>query len=558
MVLKRAQKFDDSYSFGMPVMSIFTKALLLRGTMDTIDARYTTKLHEKSKLERERAEAQKLVESLSARIEACTEQAEALRRKAQEHGGGDLACTATGLEEKFDREMWRQRGTEVIQEAEARALAEEVEKATTENLEAMLHRFTKAADTMKSSNKVQEALDTVRHIAEDGIRLAVAMEHQAEDICRSEAVRGTLTEAGHIVSESVNKAIHIAEDIAEEIHHSEAVQQALVEMEHLAEEGVKKAVDTARHVRESEAVQAAMVDMEHLAEEGVKQAAGCAETLRHSPAVQSAIHEAETIVEDGMMKAAEVAEQIRESETVQRALEEANEIRSSDTVRSAMVQAEHMAEDGLRAAVDIAEETRQSHQNRLTCTDANLAPEQIAPPMLSPTRDASLEAATQEVHDEPFPLQEQVSQGQEESVEGRDQGGAESPTHSAHFAASEQTSETSTAKQASTQASTKAASEQQSNEGSEDAQQATQTVDKPQYAEDAVQHGEDIKPKIVAEGEFRRDTAKGKQTAPVPQVGEHASGKSEHAEQKAAASEESGERTSDDAGDAKKRAEEAR
>jgi len=142
----------DAKGTGLPVMEMFVKAFILRGSSDTLIARLAVVHHQKSSLEKKKVDLEKELLAVSAQIDGCALEEDSLRSKSQDCA--DLAAQLHKLSAKsLDLEEWKKQGDTAIDVAELKA--EEVKAATTEALQELWDKIQQTAEMVENSETAQ-------------------------------------------------------------------------------------------------------------------------------------------------------------------------------------------------------------------------------------------------------------------------------------------------------------------------------------------------------------------------------------------------------------------
>lgn len=269
-ILESAKKFDQS-SIGVPVAQVMVKAFLLRGNSETLASHIANANNVTQGLEDERDRLQNLKESLEGRIGAHKAEASALKKEM-------------GIveEEVQQGPSWadqaKEAGAAAVEEAKAQAAA--LEKMTREELEVLLNKIMEAAEQVRNSEALKQAMEQ----AEQAKALAEEKAAQAKALAEDpEALKAAMEEAKAAAAEGMEQA-------------KAAAQEGMAQAQEAAQAGMAQAQEAADKVMASEAVQ---------------QAKAQAEALASSDAVQQAKAQAEQAVAKGKEAATKASEQLK-------------------------------------------------------------------------------------------------------------------------------------------------------------------------------------------------------------------------------------------------------
>jgi len=255
-ILEGAQAIDDKVN-GLPVVRTLAKAYLLRGTLDTPSSQLSMRLHEQSRLERERDEARRKMSLLEQRIQACAGEVGALRRRAAGDGSEPSAAA------------WKESGAAAIERAAARASA--VEDATTQDLERLLRKMGKVVEQIQGSESVKSVLTRAGQKGHE-----VAEQLQNSEAVKSVMVQSTLVAEQLQQSETVRSAVAQSQLVVDRLQHSDTVRSAVTKAHEAVEQlqhsdtvssAVAKAHQAVEQLQASEMVRSAAAQGSDVSEE---------------------------------------------------------------------------------------------------------------------------------------------------------------------------------------------------------------------------------------------------------------------------------------------------
>ncbi|CAE8696144.1 unnamed protein product, partial [Polarella glacialis] len=265
-VLASAKKFDRK-GLGFPVAELLVKAFLLRGSSDTMGAQLNIAMADQVQMERQRDELKAKIASLDGSIKSRAAEVEAIKVKAAEiqaKGASDpmgVEASITQLQTTDIDVMgqeWKELGSTAVADAEARASA--TMKATSEELERLMSKFSALAEGIQQSEtfksvaaQAQVAAAQAQQAAEAG--LDSAAQAQAE-MMRSGP--GALQAALEQARAQASSAAAQASSMASELQSSEMLQASLQQAQTAAGQMSETASTLAdRTLQQTEAAQAA-------------------------------------------------------------------------------------------------------------------------------------------------------------------------------------------------------------------------------------------------------------------------------------------------------------
>lgn len=211
-VLQKAADIDKSM-MGIPVVQTIVKALVLRGHgQDFTAANLAVAMYERDELEKESAELALQIADVEGKKKACTSRAALLTQSTKGSAQQDIEDNIKFLEDdnlQKDLEEWKKLGVQAVNTAEAKAaVAANAHSVQTEDIEKLIQTITEAANSIRNSPAVQEAVAGAQHLQELAQEEAVQMQKALEDF------------------ELGKQALQKAEELKKQIDESAAVQQA--------------------------------------------------------------------------------------------------------------------------------------------------------------------------------------------------------------------------------------------------------------------------------------------------------------------------------------------
>ena len=325
-ILGQAKKFDQS-SVGVPVMQTMVKAFLLRGNGDTLASHIAHASNQQAALEDERDRLQSVKESLEGRIAGHKSEANQLRKELgleeviDAPTGPSMADKAAAMGDKVrghaDAASAAAREAGQMAEdavADAKLRAAELEKVTREELENLIKKIMDAAEQVRNSEAVRQAIEQAekaKEQAEQAAAMAQDPEVRARLLAEAQEAAERAAEAGMKQAEELKKQ---AQELAEQgmAQAEELKKQAQV----LAEQGMEAAEKLANTpeakaalAEAKKAMEAGKAHAEKAVEKGkevVEKGKEAAEAAANSPEAQKAMKDAEKAVKEGK-KAAEKA-----------------------------------------------------------------------------------------------------------------------------------------------------------------------------------------------------------------------------------------------------------
>lgn len=228
-LLKQCKRFDDAAG-GIPVCQILGKALVLRGSTDTVYAEMNVCTNRKIYLERKKDELTAKVNAATAAYDAKDAEYNALSEKSSNVRalGGDsrFGGIIAQLEHQDDSAAWKNAGIQAIQEAEARnAATTEKIQGGTPDLDKFVERITQSVDEIRNSKEFKDAAEASKKYAEE-------TKKKAEELAKQAAEK----------AEELKVAAQEKARELKEFAESEEVQQALQQAKEGAQQAVKEGV----------------------------------------------------------------------------------------------------------------------------------------------------------------------------------------------------------------------------------------------------------------------------------------------------------------------------
>jgi len=279
-LLKQAKHVDDNAG-GVPVCQILAKAIVLRGSSDTIYAELNVCANENIHLRRNKQRVEGELKELESRIEHFTNKKEKLESRASKNDGDTgFGGIIKNLECPHASSEWKDRGIAAVQAAEARALPAAEEEA--KDLNKFVERIQEAVDSIMNSDEFKQAQQQAAEAAELAEKKARELAEKAQ-------------EAAVAAAEAAQEAGQQAMKAAEDAYNDPEVQKKIAEAKAKGQEYVEKGVEKGKE----------------MAKEGQKMA----EDAYNDPEVQKKIAEAKAkgqeIAEKGIEKGKEVAEKVK-------------------------------------------------------------------------------------------------------------------------------------------------------------------------------------------------------------------------------------------------------
>jgi hypothetical protein len=212
MVLKQARKMDAG---GLPVVELLTKAFVLRGGSDTLDAQLAVVHHHKKVLLQKQASLQSEQCDVQRELERITIAEQALEYKAQRDGGDMASCSAKLSAGGVDFDEWRALGDKAIDEAEMKS--RDVQEATTKALEELYERISNMADDAANSETaslLKAKANEAEAAARQGMADAQALAQQAIDKAKDPEFQKMLAEQADTAMQQARSAAEQAKDLS--------------------------------------------------------------------------------------------------------------------------------------------------------------------------------------------------------------------------------------------------------------------------------------------------------------------------------------------------------
>lgn len=326
-LLKQAKHVDDGAG-GVPVCQILAKAIVLRGSSDTIYAELNVCANENIHLRRQKQRVEAELNELDTRIQHFTNKQETLQAKATKNDGDTgFGGIIKNLECPHSSSEWKDRGIAAVHAAEARALPPAEEEA--KDLNKFVERIQEAVDSIMNSDEFKQAQQQAAEAAEAAEKKAMELAEKAQEVAAAAAQQA---------QEAAQKAMKAAEDLA----NDPEVQKAIADAKARAQEAVEKGVEKGKE----------------LAKEGQKMA----EDVYNDPEVQKAIAEAQAkgkeIVDKGVEKGKEVVE--KGKEVAEKVKTEAEKV----DVEELKKQGSEAADKASKAASEAAESAKKASKKK--------------------------------------------------------------------------------------------------------------------------------------------------------------------------------------------------
>lgn len=272
-VLETAKSIDKA-SLGFPVAEVLVKALLLRTASETARSKLSVALVDQGTLEQERADLQKELAALDAKISDRSQEVEAIEKKAADAAAGGVSqpygfeANIAALESADIAAMgsqWKELGRKAAKEAEAKATGEV--KTNTDELEKLMQQLTDLASTLQESETFQAMATKAQAAAEAGMAQASAAAEQLQD-----AAPGIVAKAQAAAEAGMAQATTAAEQLQDAAPGIAAKAQAA------AEAGMAQATAAAEQLQDAAPGIAAKA--QSAAEASMAQATATAERLQ--------------------------------------------------------------------------------------------------------------------------------------------------------------------------------------------------------------------------------------------------------------------------------------
>lgn len=330
-LLKGAKKQDDAAG-GVPICQILAKALVLRGSTDTIYAELNVSANENIYLRRQKQRVEGELSELQSRIDHFSNKMEVLQKKADNQNGdtgfGGIIKT---LECPHSNSGWKERGIAAVQAAEARARppAEEESK----DLNTFVERIQETVDAIMNSEEFKEAQKQAAEAAEAAEKKARELAAAAEEAAREAAAKAQeLAEQGAQAAQDAYNDPETQKKIAElKAKGQEVVEKGVEKGKEMAEKGAQMAEDAYNDPEVQKKIAEAKAKGKEIVEEGAKK------------------------VEEGVAKGKEVAEKVKT---------EAEKQAEKVDVEGVKKQVAEGAEQASQAAADAAESAKKATKKK--------------------------------------------------------------------------------------------------------------------------------------------------------------------------------------------------
>merc|ERR1719276_668173 len=263
-LLKQAKHVDDGAG-GVPVCQILAKAIVLRGSSDTIYAELNVCANENIYLRRQKQRVEGELSELDSRIEHFSSKMDQLQKRADKQSGDTgFGGIIKNLECPQSSSEWKDRGIAAVQAAEARALPPAEEEA--KDLNKFVERVQEAVDAIMNSDEFKQAQQQAQEAAEAAEKKAMEVAAQAQEAAIAAAK----------AAEDAYNDPEVQRQIAEaKAKGQEYVEKGVEKGKELAKEGQKiaeDAVEKGKEVVEKVKTEVEKVDVEELKKQGVEAA----------------------------------------------------------------------------------------------------------------------------------------------------------------------------------------------------------------------------------------------------------------------------------------------
>jgi len=274
-LLKQAKHVDDGAG-GVPVCQILAKAIVLRGSSDTIYAELNVCANENIYLRRQKQRVEGELSELESRIEHFSSKMDQLQKRADKQSGDTgFGGIIKNLECPQSSSEWKDRGIAAVQAAEARALPPAEEEA--KDLNKFVERVQEAVDAIMNSDEFKQAQQQAQEAAEAAEKKAMEVAAQAQEAAMEVAAQAQ--EAAIAAAKAAEDAYNdpeVQRQIAEaKAKGQEYVEKGVEKGKELAKEGQKiaeDAVEKGKEVVEKVKTEVEKVDVEELKKQGVEAA----------------------------------------------------------------------------------------------------------------------------------------------------------------------------------------------------------------------------------------------------------------------------------------------
>jgi len=313
-LLKQAKHVDDGAG-GVPVCQILAKAIVLRGSTDTIYAELNVCANENIHLRRQKQRIEGELNELDTRIQHFTNKQETLTAKASKQDGDTgFGGIIKNLECPHSSSAWKDRGIAAVEAAELRALPPAEEEA--KDLNKFVERIQEAVDSIMNSDEFKQAQEQAAAAAEAAEKKARELAEQARELAEqaAAAAQEAAAHAAQVMQEAYNdpevqKKIKEAmekgeayvvqgvdltkqmakdgQQLVEDTYNDPEVQKKIAEAKAKGQEIADKGIEKGKEVVEKVKTEAEKVDVEELkkqgseaAEQASKAASEAAETAK--------------------------------------------------------------------------------------------------------------------------------------------------------------------------------------------------------------------------------------------------------------------------------------
>jgi len=267
-LLRQAKNTDDQAG-GVPVCQILAKALVLRGSSDTVYAEMNVCTNENIFLRRQKQKVEAELSELDTRITHYDTKIQGYQQKIDKQGGDSgFAGIISNLESPGSSSEWRERGIAAVQAAEARAMPAAEEEA--KDLDKFVKRIQDVVESIMDSDEFKQAQQAGIEAAEAAEKKAIELAEQAQEAAIAAAAA---------VEEGAKQAYKAAEDKLNDPETQRMIAEAKAKGQELAEKGMEKGKE--------------------LAEQGVEKGKELAE-------------QGQKLAEEGIEKGKEVVEKVKE------------------------------------------------------------------------------------------------------------------------------------------------------------------------------------------------------------------------------------------------------
>jgi hypothetical protein len=224
-VLDKARDMDKN-NMGLPVVELLTKAFLLRGGSDTLDSQLSVVGNQKNALESEKTSLESKLKELDAKIDSATKEETDLLQQVNASSGGTIEAQGSKATPSESltvlQEQWKASGKDMVAEAEDKA--KEIQKETTEALEALWEKIQEEIEYVKNTETFK-AMEQKAHLAYDKLTdpafqqelkdMASHATEQAIDLAKQAEAMVTDPQLIEKANAAMEKAKQAAHDLAE-------------------------------------------------------------------------------------------------------------------------------------------------------------------------------------------------------------------------------------------------------------------------------------------------------------------------------------------------------